>query len=427
MLFLLVPSSHLRLVKAMRSKMTNPLTLTLLVIVSSLIPSSFSFAQQWHYALLAEPSSCPPRYPLRWGEREPPSEDMVAMPPGLDTSRTILISPGCYKVGTSGFVLSYKVEDSTLRGAIDVVVWDEVTGEVLWSKTYNRVPKEGNISLEGLVLLSYITILGFQVSWSGSGSMFTRFNVFVVLDAPKAPMDPAWVSVLHISCVWARKMSTWKAAANELRNKVFNNCKYANRFFHHFEGWQDTEIGREATEETFHLKAFLSQSEPREGNCNALTNFLCCLMTSVGVNAIVQRTNRIVLENGNKVGRWTFRTKLIRPAGWLQNAYGQWGYHQIVLIEIEGNRIWDGNLIFMDPLAIPSDMVRENSPPVGIEFGTRAHWEADGCETYFCKLVDFNSPYTDPNYRWETNHPNTKLIPPKLKVTTERWENDGCP
>jgi len=102
------------------------------------------------------------------------------------------------------------------------------------------------------------------------------------------------------------------------------------------------------------------------------------------------------------------------------------GYHQIVLIEIEGNRVWDGNFIFKDPLAIPSDMVRENPPPSGVEFGSRAHWEAEGCGTYFCKLIDFNSPYTDPNYRWETNHPNTKLNPPKLKVTTADWQNDGC-
>ena len=250
--------------------------------------------------------------------------------------------------------------------------------------------------------------------------------MLTLLDAPKAPMDPTWVSVLRISCSWARGAKIWKVAAEMLRNRVFNECYYGPKFFHHFEGWQDTEIGKESTEETFHLKAFLSQPEPRIGNCNALTNFLCCLMTSVGINAIVQRTNRIVLENDNKVRRWTFRTKLIRPARWTKDGYGQWGYHQFVLIEIEGNRVWDGNLIFMDPLAIPSDMVRENPPPSGVEFGTRAHWEVEGCETYFCKLIDFNSPFTDPTYRWETNHPNTKLNPPKLKVTTADWQNDGC-
>ncbi len=209
------------------------------------------------------------------------------------------------------------------------------------------MPKQGQVTLEGFVLPNYITLLGFQVTWNGYGIMFTRFDVFVVLDAPKAPMDPAWVSVLRISCVWARKMSTWKAAANKLQNEVFNNCEYASRFFHRFEGWQDTEIGRESTEEIFYLKAFLSQPEPRKGNCNALTNFLCCLMTSVGVNAIVQRTNRIVLKSGEGVGRWTFRTKLIRPARWLWDGYGQWGYHQFVLIEIEGNRIWDGKSLWI--------------------------------------------------------------------------------
>jgi hypothetical protein len=287
-----------------------------------------------------------------------------------------------------------------------------------------------------LVLPSYITVLGFQVVWLGYGSMFTRFTVFVVLDEPKEPMNPAWVSVLRYSCRWARQASSWKVATDKLRNGVFNNCRYNGiKWFHRFEGWQKTEIGLESTEETFHLKTFLSQPSPLEGNCNALTNFLCCLITSVGINAIVQRTNRIVLyDEGRKGGRWTFKTKLIRPAGWTSNGYGQWGYHQIVLIETEGNYIWDGNLIFMDPLAIPMDMIRENPPPAGVEFGTRAHWEAEGCETYFCKLVDFNASYkpppdeegTHPDYRWETIHPNTKLMPPKLKVTANPWESDGC-
>ena len=85
-----------------------------------------SLAQiRWQYCLLVTPES----YPLRWGERELPNADMVSMPPGLDTSRTIPTSPGCYKIGTDGFVLYYSVEDAGLVGGLFVIVWDEITGE----------------------------------------------------------------------------------------------------------------------------------------------------------------------------------------------------------------------------------------------------------------------------------------------------------
>jgi hypothetical protein len=178
---------------------------------------SHSFAQRWRYCLLVAPES----YPLRWGEREPPNADMVAMPPGLDTSRTIPTSPGCYKVGKSGFWLSYSVEDAGLVGGLFVVVWDEITGETVWQRYYYPVWREGVVSLDGLVLPSYITVLGFQVVWLGYGSMFTRFTVFVVLDEPKAPMNPAWVSVLRYSCRWARGTSNLDDAAQAITFGVF--------------------------------------------------------------------------------------------------------------------------------------------------------------------------------------------------------------
>jgi len=253
-------------------------------------------------------------------------------------------------------------------------------------------------------------------------------EIFTVLDEPKAPMSPAWVSVLRISCRWARGKSIWKEAANTLTDRVWENCRYDNVFRHHFEGWQNTEIGTETTEETFHLKHFLSDPLLR-GNCNALTNFLCCLMTSVGIEAIVQRTNRVILhEDGIKGGRWTFATKPIWPAGrnGLKGQRMQWGYHQFVLI---GEKVWDGNLVFViSPTEVrsPVDVLREKDPPAGVEFGSRNHWEAEGCETYFCWLIDFAFPTTDPNYRWETNHPTTKFTSGKLKVTTEIWQSDGC-
>lgn len=99
-----------------------------LIITCLLTFPSPSLAQLlWRHCLLTSPSS----YPLRWGEKEPPEEDMVAMPPGLDTSRNIPTSPGCYKVGTSGFSLAYSVEDQVRFGALAVIIWDQVTGDVI--------------------------------------------------------------------------------------------------------------------------------------------------------------------------------------------------------------------------------------------------------------------------------------------------------
>jgi len=389
------------------------------------------------------------RYNIRWGNQEG-DDDLVKCRHGLTIGYSF--GPACFKKGsyiTVSLVLDDTPEDKVVvdwhhveNGLYRAIGVDENGNPVTEETAFMSLPVQeqgqgvGKVFIMGPLpdwiewcVLKVRVIFVHQGKQGRVGvSALHWCEIFTVLDEPKAPMNPAWVSVLRISCRWARGRSIWKAAVDKLRDEVFNNCQYdGSKIFHHFEGWQDTEIGWESTEETFHLKSFLSQPEPLRGNCNALTNFLCCLMNSVGINAVVQRTNRIVLENGNKVGCWTFRTKKIQPARWPAGEYfGQWGYHQIVLIETEGNRVWDGNLIFIDPLAIPSDMTRENLPPAGIEFGSREHWEAEGCETYFCKLVDFNSPFTDPNYRWETNHPNTKLSPPKLKVTTLPWENDGC-
>ncbi|MDW8030088.1 MAG: hypothetical protein RMK94_17050, partial [Armatimonadota bacterium] len=310
---------------------------------------------------LSSPNPADGPFLLRWGNREPPDADKVPFPPRW----LIDGDPCCFKAGAT-LRLSLK-QDAPDPNYGWIVRWgvgyltlvSNVTGEVLMfypdspdlpaNQPYDFGPLVEWIEYASLELAVYVEF--------EKGIGFDDFHgfvdeIFIVLDKPKPPMDPAWVNVLRISCVWARGAKTWKIAADMLRNGVFNNCQYEGFIlFHHFEGWQDTEIGRETTEETFHLKAFLSQPEPRMGNCNALTNFLCCLITSVGINAIVQRTNRVILENGNKVGRWTFRTKLIRPANWLKDGYGQWGYHQFVLIEIEGNQVWDGNFIFKDPLA----------------------------------------------------------------------------
>ena len=69
----------------------------------------------------------PESNPLRRGATDPPDAAKVAMPPGMDTSRAIPTYSGCYKVGTGGFSLAYKVEDKVPYGTLEVVIWDEGT------------------------------------------------------------------------------------------------------------------------------------------------------------------------------------------------------------------------------------------------------------------------------------------------------------
>jgi hypothetical protein len=311
---------------------------------------SHSFAQRWRYCLLVAPES----YPLRWREREPPDADMVAMPPGLDTRRTIPTSPGCYKVGKSGFWLSYSVEDAGLVGGLFVVVWDEITVETVWQRYYYPVWREGVVSLDGLVLPSYITVLGFQVVWLGYGSMFTRFTVFVVLDEPKAPMNPAWISVLRISCQWARGESTVEGAARKLTMELHRNGNYNGGELAYTRYPSDPDTG-----EYFYLRAYLEDDLGRGrywGQCNDFADFLTCLITSVGTPRSVQRTHPLVtirritdLPNGNPGYLLVFETNPLDaaptgPSSW--DGQSSWAYHQFCL-DWANNEVWDGSIAFI--------------------------------------------------------------------------------
>ena len=272
------------------------------------------------------------------------------MPPGLDTSRAIPTFSGCYKVGTGGFSLAYSVEDQVEFGTLLVVVWDEGTGEIIWQRTYDFVPRRGQVVLEGFVLPSYITSVGFQVTWSGCGVIFTRFNVFVVLDAPKMPMDPAWVSVLRISCQWARGESTPDGAANTLTQRLWDEGEYNGgrlaytRYICTSPGNRDWNINQN------NLNG-LPPGKPT-GQCNDFADFLVCLITSVGAfDAVAQRTHPLGLG-------WWFHYKEIDSAGPLPPQEGDWNYHQFC---VYGGNVWDGCLAFVagSPQGVPKKLLRD--------------------------------------------------------------------
>jgi hypothetical protein len=237
-----------------------------------------------------------------------------------------------------------------LVGGLFVVVWDEITGETVWQRYYYPVWREGVVSLDGLVLPSYITVLGFQVVWLGYGSMFTRFTVFVVLDEPKAPMNPAWVSVLRISCQWARGENTPDGAANMFTQRLWENGEYNGGYTAYTRYVCDGQGNCPSdASEYFYLKKFIESGF--QGQCNDFADFLVCLINSIGAfQSLSQRTHPL--------GSGAFRTQVIDPAGSLQPDSVDWSYHQFC---IHGNDVWDGCLAFVtgSPAGPPKKLSRD--------------------------------------------------------------------
>ena len=195
-------------------------------------------------------------------------------------------------------------------------------------------------------------MVGFQVVWLGSATMFTRFNVFVVLDEPKAPMNPAWVSVLRISCQWARGENTPDGAANVLTQRLWENGIYDPQ-----RQWytrNETDSG-----ETFYLKAFLDGvlGQPLTGQCNDFADFLVCLITSVGAyEAKAQRTYSLTIVYGGyddpDGSGWRFQTYEVDPApqsGGLPNQEFEFTYHQFTIV---GSGVRDGTVKFASGIAL---------------------------------------------------------------------------
>jgi len=312
------------------------------------------------------------------------------MPPGLDTSRAIPTFSGCYKVGTGGFSLAYSVEDQVEFGTLLVVVWDEGTGERIWQRTYDFVPRRGQVVLEGFVLPSYITSVGFQVTWSGCGVIFTRFNVFVVLDAPKMPMDPAWVSVLRISCQWARGESTPDGAASALTQKLWENGHYNGgrpgytRYFRDPNGWPVDDGER------FYLRAFLDDPWFPYGQCNDFANFLICLITSISnPTNKARRTHQLLFTDAAN-----FRTNWITPAG-QSPTKAEWTYHQFV----STNRVWDGCLTFGEGIFVIG--MEFNGYKAGlVEVILRYDWQSAPPAGWFVPEVSAISADQIPPWPW---------------------------
>jgi hypothetical protein len=175
----------------------------------------------------------------------------------------------------------------------------------------------------------------------------TPSEVFVVLDAPKAPMSPAWVNVLRLSCDWASRAADEATAARKVTNAL-----------HLWGEYQEGEwFTRHRTDsfELFYLRMCLAEfmSSFIVGQCNDFADLLLCLQTSLGLsNRAVQRTHSLS-QRARPIDdeEWTllyFRTKPLDVAHWGSSHYDGvsfWTYHQFC-IERTSGRVWDSCIQF---------------------------------------------------------------------------------
>ncbi len=160
-------------------------------------------------------------------------------------------------------------------------------------------------------------------------------EIFTVLDEPKAPMNPAWVSVLRISCSWARGETTAEGTAIALTQRLWENGHYNGGYPGYTRYFRDANGLPIDNRERFYLRAFLEDPWFPYGQCNDFADFLVCLMTSVGVPIDkARRTHQLLLTDDTN-----FRTNWITPAGQAPTK-AEWTYHQFVFTD----RVWDGCL-----------------------------------------------------------------------------------
>ncbi len=163
--------------------------------------------------------------------------------------------------------------------------------------------------------------------------MFTRFHVYVVLDEPKPPMNPAWVNLLQYSCWWGRLTDNLYDAAQAITFGVF--FQRPGFAYPSDTGTYWLAGSPYYPTYTFMLKALLDEWNAgrwTSGNCVDASCLTMLALCSVGMDfSTRQLTGMVDPSTGN------FLTNLICPIGsdpTLDWTYSQrnWGYHQVCVL-----------------------------------------------------------------------------------------------
>ena len=155
----------------------------------------------------------------------------------------------------------------------------------------------------------------------------------MVLDAPKAPMNPAWVSLLRYSCRWGRGTSNLDDAAQAITFGVFfqrPGFAYPNNT------WSYWLLGPpDYPTYTFMLKALLDRWNSgtwTKGNCVDVSCLTMLALCSVGLDfSVRQLTGTVDPNTGNSF------TNPLCPIGsdptldWTYSPW-EWGYHQVCVL-----------------------------------------------------------------------------------------------
>jgi hypothetical protein len=320
------------------------------------------------------------RYNIRWGKQEGDA-DLVKCRHGLTVGYSF--GPACFKKGS--YIIVSLVLDDTPEDKV-VVDWYHVENGLYRAI---GVDSNGNPVTEETAFMS----LPVQEQGQGVGKVFIMgplpdwiewcvlkvrvifvhqgkqgrvgvsalhwCEIFTVLDEPKAPMNPAWVSVLRISCQWARGESMEENASNKLTMELHRNWNYNGGVLAYTRNLIDPDTG-----EIFFLRAFLNDPN-RLGQCNDFADFLVCLMTSLGIPRSAQRTHplldsrrEVTLPNGHTGRLFLFITwplDVAKTGASGHDGVKAWPYHQFCL-DANTLKVWDGMIAFL-----PQDW-RTNDP-----------------------------------------------------------------
>ena len=308
--------------------------------------TNYSFSIWWIELSSPNPSDGP--FLLRWGNQEPPDADKVPFPPGW----LINGDPCCFKaVATVRLSLKQVAPDPVHGWVVEwgvgyLTLYSRVTGEVLRTypdayflpadQPYDFGPLVDWVEYACLELAVYVV---YENGLGEEGYHGFVDEVFIVLDEPKAPMNPAWVNLLRYSCRWGRGTSNLDDAAQAITFGVFFHkisdpprpgFGYTTRT-----SW--TDLGTNPP--TLKLKAIFDEWNAGRtvyGNCLDISCFTMVALCSVGMDFSTRQLTGTLLSRPDP-DAGNFRTNPLCPIGsdpTVDVTYSPWAWlwHQVCVL-----------------------------------------------------------------------------------------------
>jgi len=296
------------------------------------------------------------RYNIRWGNQEGDS-DLVKCRHGLTIEYSF--GPACFK--KHSYITVSLVLDDTPEDRV-VVDWHHVENGLYRAI---GVDSNGNVVTEETAFMSLpvqeqgqgvgkVFIMGPLPNWiewcvlrvrvifvhQGKGgrvgvSALHWCEIFTVLDEPKAPMSPAWVSLLRYSCWWGRLTNNLDDAAQAITFGVF----FQRPGFAYPMDTRSRWLNTRTNPPTFMLKALLDEWNAgrwTKGNCMDVSCLTMLALCSVGLDfSVRQLTGTLLSPPDPDAGN--FRTNPLCPIGsdptidWTYSPWA-WLWHQVCVL-----------------------------------------------------------------------------------------------